>query len=111
MPKHRPLVAMCEGKDCRKRCGFDKLHDELVKRCDVVDLGCVGICSGPVVVVRPTADEPLVFSKLRKKQHRRDLVAVAVSNSKPSRELRSHSVSGSKRKATLKKVRRQLPAA
>jgi hypothetical protein len=110
MAKRRPLVAMCVGKDCRQRTGFAKMHDELVERCDVVDLKCVGICSGPVVVVHPTADQPLVFSKLRKKQHRRDLVAVAVSNSKPSSELRSRSVSGSKRQATLKKVRRRLPA-
>jgi hypothetical protein len=107
----RPIVAMCAGKDCRKRDEFAKVHHELSERCDIVDLRCVGICSGPVVVVRPTSDQPLVFSKLRKKQQRRELVAVAVSNGKPSAVLRSRSVSGSKRQATLKQVRRRLSAA
>ena len=107
----RPIVAMCAGKDCRKRCEFAAVHDELVEQCDIVDIRCVGICSGPVVVVHPTADQPLVFSKLRKKRQRRELVAVAVTDAEPSRELRAQSGSGSKHKATLKQVRRCLSVA
>lgn len=107
----RPVVAMCAGKDCRKRCEFAKMHDELAERCDVVDLGCVGICNGPVVVVDPAAEQPLVLSKLRKKQHGRLVSELATSGSRPGGGLRSHVVTGSKRKSTLKKVRRRLPAA
>ncbi|MFT6765077.1 MAG: hypothetical protein ACJAXA_003758, partial [Candidatus Aldehydirespiratoraceae bacterium] len=39
----RPTVGLCAGKDCRKRCEFVQMRDALAKKCEVVELKCVGI--------------------------------------------------------------------
>lgn len=104
----RPLVAMCAGKDCRKRCEFAKIREELDAACDIVEFRCVGICSGPVVVTGADSDKPRVYSKLRSKSQRRQLVDVAVGRRKPSKSLRQRAVKGQKRRTTLRKLDRAL---
>lgn len=99
---------MCAGKDCRKRCEFAKIRAELDAACDVVEFRCVGICNGPVVVTGADSDEPKVYSKLRSKSQRRQLLEVVVEGRKPSKALRERSVSGSKRRTTLRKLERVL---
>jgi predicted metal-binding protein len=103
----RPIVALCAGKDCRKRCEFAKVRDTLSKKCDVVDLTCVGICSGPVVVAHADSDEPRVFAKLRTKEHRKALLRV-VGGHEPDARLVKLEVKNAKKKATLRKVRRTV---
>ena len=102
-------VALCAGKDCRKRKEFGTLRNDLDGRCDVVELTCVGICSGPVVVVAPASKQPLVFAKLRTKQDRRAVVELALRGGKPAKRLRSRAVSKSTRTATVRRVRRVIP--
>ena len=43
-------------------------------RCAVIELTCVGICAGPVVVAHPMSDAPVVLSKIRTKQERKQFV-------------------------------------
>ena len=107
----RATVAMCAGKDCRARCEYSKMRRALERHCDVVELACVGICKGPVVVAHPHSEAPLVFSKLRSKQQRKQVVRVALHGGTPSRELAARAVRGSKRKATIRRVRRALDRA
>ena len=104
----RPLVAMCAGKDCRKRCEFAKIRVELDAACDVVEFRCVGICSGPVVVIGADSDKPQVYSKLRSKSQRRHSLTAAVEGRKPSKALRERAVTGPKRRTTLRKLARVL---
>lgn len=73
----RPVVAMCVGKDCRKRGEYAKLHDALDAACDLVDMACVGLCNGPVVALDPRGSQPEVYSKLRSKRHRTLVIAAA----------------------------------
>lgn len=93
----RPVVAMCAGKDCAKRCEFGKMRDALERDCDVVDLTCLGLCNGPVVVLHAGRKQRVVLSKLRSKQQRKFVVAAAAGDSQAQRRL-------SKRRVTKKKV-------
>lgn len=102
-----PRVALCAGKDCKKRCEFAKMRDALSAQCDVVELKCVGICSGSVVVTDIDSDDPRVFAKLKTKQHRRELLRV-VDGKKPSSQLVEREVTNGKKKSTLRKVRRAV---
>ena len=52
---------MCAGKDCRKRCEYVKVRAELEPTCDVLDCGRGRVPPGPVVVVGPTSETPVVL--------------------------------------------------
>lgn len=104
----RPVVAMCVGKDCRQRDEFAKIRDQLGVVCDVVELRCMGICSGPVVVTGAGSDTPQVYSKLRSKSQRRHVLEAVVEGRKPSKALRKRAVTGAKRRTTLRKLDRVL---
>ena len=93
----RPVVAMCAGKDCRKRCDFAKVREDLQVSCDVVDLACLGLCNGPVVVLDAELKNRMVLSKLRSKRQRKLVVAAATGDARARRDL-------SKRRVTKKKV-------
>lgn len=107
-PIDRPVVALCAGKDCKKRCEFAKMHHALAKQCDVVELKCVGICSGPVVVAHADSDEPRVFAKMTTKKDRRDLLRVAVDGKNPSAQLTKREVKNGKKATTIRKLRRAV---
>jgi hypothetical protein len=92
----RPIVAVCAGKDCRKRGEFAKLRDALDEQCDVTELKCVGLCNGPVVVLDPQGAKPAVYSKLRSKRHRKLLLAVATGDARARRDLSNRRVSTKK---------------
>ena len=100
----RPVVAVCAGKDCRKRCEFEKLREALDQRCDVVELRCVGLCNGPVVVLEPAGPEPAVYSKLRSKRHRKLVFAAASGDATALRDLSERRVA---RKKVVSRVARQ----
>lgn len=103
-----PVVAICAGKDCRTRCEYPRVRADLEPRCQVVDVACVGICSGPVVVANATSDDPLVLAKLRSKKHRRDLLRLVDGSGSVSKDLAKRAVGKGKRKSTLKRVRKAL---
>lgn len=104
----RPIVALCAGKDCKKRCEFAKMYGALAKQCDIVELKCVGICSGPVVVAHAASDQPRVFARMKTKKDRRDLLRVAVDGKKPSAQLAKREVKNAKKATTIRKVRRAV---
>lgn len=103
-----PAVALCTGKDCRRRSEFRKVRDALAEHCTILELKCVGICSGPVVVAHPASDTPLVVSKLRSKKQRQQLLRVITEDSAPPAELAQRIVGKAKRTATLRAVRNEL---
>ncbi|MEL6894140.1 MAG: hypothetical protein AAFP84_21295 [Actinomycetota bacterium] len=99
---------MCAGKDCRKLCEFAKMHDLLAARGDVLELKCVGICKGPVVVVNPTSKDAAVFAKVRSKKQRRSILQAAEGSPETPDALSSLRVSGKHRRSALKRVSRAL---
>ncbi|MFK8023385.1 MAG: hypothetical protein AB8G26_05405 [Ilumatobacter sp.] len=103
----RPVVGLCAGKDCRKRCEFAKIRDELDVGAHVVELGCVGICSGPVVAAA-VGGRVEVFSKVRKKSQRKELQRLVEQDRGASKELRSRRVTGSKRDKAARRLARAL---
>lgn len=105
----RPLVAMCAGKDCRARKEFPAVRKELAACGDLLQVDCLGLCAGPVVVVAPAADQPVVISKVRSKQQRRDLVRLVADDGRLTKSLRNRRVDGSKRAKTVKRLRKSLP--
>lgn len=101
---HRPTVALCTGKDCRKRGEFTKMRTALEKSCDVVDLSCIGLCDGPVVVIGADSGAPKVFSKLRSKRHRTMVVSAVLGDRRALRDLSDRRVTKAK---ALGRVKRQ----
>ena len=75
-------------------------------RCSIIELRCVGICAGPVVVAHPMSDTPLVLSKVRTKQERKQFVRLVDGTGDVTDRLARRVVGTSKRKATLRKLRR-----
>jgi hypothetical protein len=104
----RPIVALCAGKDCRRRCETAEIEADLRGECTVIGVNCVGICSGPVVVAHGADDRPLVFSKVRSKKERRALLRLIVDGERPASSLAKREVRGGKRKSTIRKVDRRL---
>ena len=104
----QPVVALCSGKDCRTRCEYRKVRAALDEHCTVIDLKCVGLCDGPVVVAHPTSDTPLVLSKLRTKRDRKQLVRLVAGDAELTGTLRGRVVSGGKQKKILRRVARTI---
>lgn len=91
------MVALCVGKDCRKHADSSKLRDALEARCDVVDMKCVGVCSGPVMAVVDESASPTVYAKLRGKQQRSLVLSMLAGDGRAKRRL-------VQRRVTKKKV-------
>ncbi|WP_040491971.1 (2Fe-2S) ferredoxin domain-containing protein [Ilumatobacter nonamiensis] len=100
-PDVPPTVALCAGKDCRKRCEAAKIRDSLADGFRVVELKCVGICSGPVAIVDPGSDRPIVYSKLRSKRDRKLLVRAVAGEQGARQELATRSVTKKKARRTV----------
>lgn len=73
-------VLVCGGPDCAK----DRRDDRkaLVAACAEAGVAmrstkCLGLCHGPVAVVVRPAGKPIVVERIRRRRHRRALVAVA----------------------------------
>ncbi len=73
--------------------------------CEMAELKCVGICSGPVVVVRPESASPIVLSKLRTKRQRKHVLRVVADDRGVPPELADRVVRSA---STVRKVRRAL---
>lgn len=101
----RPVVALCAGKDCRKRCEFAKVRKVLAEDCDVVELKCIGLCNGPVMVTSVDSESPSVYVKLRDKRVRRVLVDLASGDRDAMEQLAGKKVD---KKKTVNSVTRQL---
>jgi len=100
-------VAVCIGKDCRRRAEFDDLHAELMDL-PHVETRCLDVCKGPVVVVHPDADDAIVLAMLRSRKQRRDLRRTIVNGGAPSGRLARRTVTGSKRRTALRRLHRSV---
>ncbi|MEL6431425.1 MAG: hypothetical protein AAFU73_23235 [Planctomycetota bacterium] len=103
----RPEVGLCVGKDCRKHGDFGPLRAELRASCDVLDLPCLDLCKGPVVVVDPRSDKACPYARLRKPKLQRDAAERAAGGAESDR-LKKARVRGRKREKMLKRLRRAL---
>ncbi len=69
----RPVVAVCAGKDCARdqRKQFRLLVDALDGLPGgIVKTKCMGLCNGPVAVVGPCSESPVVVRRIRKRPGR-----------------------------------------
>ena len=101
----RPSVAVCTGKDCRRRGEHGAVVTSLAEVADVVPVRCLGICAGPVVVVRPD-DGPVVLSKVRTSKQRRQLVRTVAHDRALKPTLAAREVTGMKRLKALRRLAR-----
>lgn len=111
MPEDRdsqraPSVGLCAGKSCRKSQGFSQLEAALSESCALRKTACLGVCKGPVVVIRQGDEEPEVLKRLRKKKHRRDLLELLSGAAEWTERLQRRRLSGRKRVKALAKVER-----
>lgn len=102
-------VAICGGKDCRKRSECVQLQASLRAACEVRVVSCLGICKGPVAVVQTPAAAPIVLRKLRKPKLLRDLLKLLLHGDPMSKRLRGRRVRGRKRRTAIAKATRAQP--
>jgi len=100
-------VALCIGKDCRRRAEFDDLRAELMDL-PHIETRCVDVCRGPVVVIHPDAEDAIVLAMLRSGKQRRDLRRTIVNGGAPSERLARRTVTGSKRRTALRRLHRSV---
>ena len=72
-PPECPLVAVCNGKDCRKGGTSGLTIGALEESARPIPVGCLDVCSTPVVVVDPLGDRPVVLGEIDGRKARRDL--------------------------------------
>ena len=101
-------VAVCVGKDCRRSDGHGPLVDDLDAVGVVIEVRCLDHCRGPIVVLDPDDEKPVVLERIRSQKQRRDLVAVVDEGVPLSGRLRNRRVRGSNRRAVITKLRRRL---
>ncbi len=102
----RPLVAVCGGKDCCKRPEYGDVLDALGAQCDVLETGCLGPCKGPVVGFGLDSDKPVVLTRVRKRKHRRDLLAAVLEGKALTERLLDRALGGRKRRSAVEKANR-----
>src|SRR5829696_8014723 len=93
-----PRVALCAGKDCRHRREFEEMKSALGQY-TIVETRCLDICHGPVMILDPLSDEPVVLSKLRSSKDVRDVQRLMAGSTKLTARLRKRRVLGSKRRS------------
>lgn len=103
----RPTVAICAGKDCRKRSGYVKMRKVLDQHGQVSDLKCVGLCKGPVVVASPDSENPVVYTRLRSKRDRRRFSDLLSGSTRARGELSDRVVTKKKVIASVVRQRRR----
>ena len=99
----RPIVALCSGKDCRKRCEYAPLRRELREVATVLPVKCLDLCDSPVVVMSPRDKDAVVLDKIRTEAQRNDLIE-ALRGSKLSKALAKQLVTGRRRAKVLAKL-------
>ncbi len=82
------------------------MQKALDRECDVLELKCIGLCNGPVVVVvHPGPNSPVVYSKLRTKRQRSLIVGLATGDVGARKQLSGRKVD---KKKAVASVERQL---
>jgi hypothetical protein len=105
-----PAVAVCAGSDCAKdqRKRFRRLLDALGDL-DVLKTRCLDVCKGPVAVLEPAAEKPVVVQSVKRK-HLEELRWHVVEGTRPGERTELDLTKGKKRAKARKKVRKALDA-
>ncbi len=100
-------VAVCIGKDCRRRAEFDDLRSELMG-VPHVETKCLDVCKGPVVVVCPASGDEVVLAMIRSAKQQRDLRRTVVGGRALSARLERRVVTGTKRRTALRRLHHSI---
>jgi hypothetical protein len=108
---HRPVapeIGLCAGKDCRRADGFRTVQRELGRACTVVELPCLDVCDGPVVVLGLRSSEAVVLERVGNRALTLEIVEHVVDGDPLSGRLRKRRLSGTKRAKARRRVERSL---
>jgi hypothetical protein len=100
------MVGLCTGKDCRRSDGFRTVQRELRRACTVLELPCLDVCDGVVVVIGPRSPEPEVIQHVNGRGLARDLVDHVANGSELTSRLRKRRVTGSARAKARRRIAR-----
>ncbi len=103
-----PEVGLCTGKDCRGADGFRTVERELRRNCAVLQLPCLDVCDGVVVVIEPRSPKSTVLERIGSRGLALEVVDHVVSGEPLSGRLRKRRLSGAKRAKARGRVRRAL---
>lgn len=99
-----PRIGLCTGKDCRQADGFRTVERELRRAGDVVELPCLDVCDGPVVVLEVDSDTPVVIERVRNRAMVLELNDHVTDGTGLSGRLRKRILSGSKRAKARRRI-------
>ncbi len=103
-----PEIGLCTGKDCRHANGFRSVQRELARACTVLELPCLSVCDGVVVVIEPRSSEPVVLERVGNRALALEVIDHVIDGDALSGRLRKRRLSGSKRAKARRRVERAL---
>ena len=103
-----PEIGLCTGKDCRHANGFRTVQRELGRACTLVELPCLDVCDGVVVVIEPRSSEAVVLERVGSRALALEVVDHVVDGDPLSGRLRKRRLSGAKRAKARRRVERAL---
>lgn len=106
-PQH-PELGWCTGKDCRKADGFAGLRRALEEHAELLELPCLDVCDGAVVVLEPRAEKPIVLRKVRTKKGLADLILHLTEGAPLSKRLLARRVKRNDRAKARRRVAKAL---
>ena len=99
-------VGLCTGKDCRKADGFRTTERELRRCGEVRELACLDVCDGPVVVLGPRSEAPVVIERVNNRAMALELVDHVTSGTELTGRLRKRVLTGAKRAKARRRITR-----
>jgi hypothetical protein len=103
-----PEIGLCTGKDCRRADGFRTVQRELGRACTVLELPCLDVCDGVVVVIEPRSASPIVIERVGNRALALEVVDHVLDGDALSGRLRNRRLSGAKRAKARRRVERAL---
>lgn len=103
-----PEIGLCTGKDCRRADGFRTVQRELARSCTVLELACLDVCDGVVVVLAPRSTDAVVVERVTNRALALEIVDHVVEGAQLSDRLRKRRVTGSHRAKARRRVERAL---
>lgn len=101
-------IGFCTGKDCRRADGYRTVERELRRHATLVELPCLDVCRGPVVVLEPRSPEPVVLERVSKRALALEVVDHLLHGAPLSGRLRKRRQRGSSRSKARRRIARAL---
>jgi hypothetical protein len=101
-------IGLCTGKDCRRVDGFRTMKRELGRSCAVLELRCLDVCDGVVVVVAPRSAHAEVIERVTNRALALEVADHVVAGEELSGRLLKRRVTGAKRAKARRRVERSL---